>query len=85
MAQRGFGRSAPAARNRSRAFEHKQEVLGAVFSKDESRVLTWGRDDTARLWAIGTGSKEPLQSFRAQGVGHWRSVQQGRKPGADVG
>ena len=54
-----------------------------MFSKDESRVLTWSRDGTARLWAIGTGSKEPLQIFEHKGR-HWRSVQQRRKPGADV-
>ena len=34
-----------------------------MFSKDESRVLTWSGDGTARLWAIGTGSKEPLQTL----------------------
>jgi WD40 repeat protein len=43
------------------SFEHKGSVDGAVFSKDESRLLTW--DYWARLWAIGADSKEPLQSF----------------------
>ena len=38
-------------------------VISAAFTKDESRVLTWSTDGKARLWAIGTGGKEPLQIF----------------------
>ena len=40
--------------------------IGALRLKERfqrSRVLTWSDDGTARLWAIGAESKEPLQSF----------------------
>jgi WD40 repeat protein/predicted chitinase len=35
---------------------HTGTVLGAVFSADESRVLTWSKDQTARLWNAATGA-----------------------------
>ena len=34
--------------------KHEKSVYGALFSKDESRILTWSADGTARLWDIGT-------------------------------
>jgi WD40 repeat protein len=35
----------------------EESVLGAVFSKDETRILTWSADDTARLWDAATGGQ----------------------------
>ncbi|MCP3960993.1 MAG: hypothetical protein GY719_24365, partial [bacterium] len=35
--------------------EHLGEVRGAVFSGDDTRALTWGEDNTARLWDAATG------------------------------
>jgi WD40 repeat protein len=32
--------------------KHEGSVSGAVFSKDESRILTWSKHSTARLWNI---------------------------------
>jgi WD40 repeat protein len=38
-----------------------------VFNQDENRILTWGADWTARLWAVG--QNEPIQTFKhEQGV-----------------
>ena len=34
---------------------HDGDVLGAAFSADESRILTWSADKTARLWRAGDG------------------------------
>ena len=34
---------------------HDGPVRGARFSKDESRILTWSEDGTARQWEAGTG------------------------------
>src|ERR1700758_2485001 len=45
----------------------------AAFSRDESRILTWGRDGNVRLWAIG--QNEPVQAFehdRIEGVAFCR-------------
>ena len=36
---------------------HEGELIGAVFSADESRILTWSWDDTARLWDAETGAE----------------------------
>jgi TIR domain len=41
---------------------HEDEVWGAVFNRDESRILTWSDDGTARLWDAATG--EELLSLR---------------------
>ena len=38
--------------------QHEDSVLGAVFNRDESRILTWSADKTARLWDARTG--QPL-------------------------
>lgn len=32
-------------------------LAGATFSKDETRILTWGGDHTARLWNAATGAQ----------------------------
>ena len=36
-------------------FAHQGPVDGAQFSRDESRILTWSDDNTARLWDARTG------------------------------
>jgi len=33
------------------------EVLGAQFSRDESRILTWSEDQTARFWDARTAKQ----------------------------
>lgn len=33
----------------------EKSILGAAFSSDERRILSWGADGTARLWEIATG------------------------------
>ena len=43
-------------------FKHEESVNGAVFNRDESRILTWSEDGTARLWAVG--QNEPIQTFK---------------------
>ena len=39
-------------RSVSQSFLHDAPIRGAQFSHDESRVLTWGDDKTARLWDV---------------------------------
>ena len=41
---------------------HEDGVLGAQFNGDESRILTWSLDGTARLWDAATGTQigQPL-------------------------
>ena len=45
------------------AMEHDGPVIGAVFDKAEKRILTWGRDGTARLWDAYTGDQigQPME------------------------
>jgi hypothetical protein len=43
-------------------FKHKGLVHGALFNRDESRILTWSEDGTVRLWAIG--KNEPNDLFK---------------------
>jgi hypothetical protein len=38
-----------------RIIKHEGAVRGAVFSRDETKILTWNDDNTARLWEAGTG------------------------------
>ncbi|WP_291206048.1 TIR domain-containing protein [Hyphomonas sp.] len=37
--------------------QHEDYVSGAFFWKNETRILTWSRDGTARLWNAETGSQ----------------------------
>ena len=37
-------------------YEHEKSVKGAVFSKDEKRILTWSDDGSARLWEAASGA-----------------------------
>jgi conflict system STAND superfamily ATPase/WD40 domain-containing protein len=39
----------------SATFSHQDTVRGALFNHDESRILTWSSDRTARLWDARTG------------------------------
>jgi len=34
---------------------HQGDVNGAVFSQDDTHILTWSADDTARVWDSGSG------------------------------
>ncbi len=45
---------------------HGGPVTGAVLSRDESRLLTWSRDGTARQWDVASGSQigPPLKHER---------------------
>jgi WD40 repeat protein len=43
-------------------FAHNDSVYGAQFSRDESKVLTWSVDHTARLWDLTT--LKLLQTFK---------------------
>ena len=36
--------------------KHDSTVSGAVFNQDETRILTWSDDGTARLWDASDGS-----------------------------
>jgi WD40 repeat protein len=47
------------------AWQHQGSVNGAVFSRDESRVLAWSRDGAVKLW--GVTHAEPLQAWQHQG------------------
>jgi WD40 repeat protein len=46
-------------------FPHDKTIFAAVFSRGESRILTWSQDGTARLWAVG--QNEPVQTFKHEG------------------
>ena len=37
--------------------QHEGSVNGALFSRDESRILSWSEDKTLRLWDAATGSR----------------------------
>jgi WD40 repeat protein len=45
-----------------------KEVTAAVFSTDESLVLTSGEDGTVRLWPVGGGTEKPISIIRVEGV-----------------
>ena len=40
----------------SEILQHEASVMGAVFNRDESRILTWSQDNTARLWDAVSGN-----------------------------
>ncbi len=46
----------------TRSWIHDDSVYGAQFSRDESRVLTWSDDGTARLWDVT--KPEAVQTFK---------------------
>jgi len=46
---------------------HKKMVLGAVFSNNQQRVLTWSKDGTARVWDSKTGRPLSAPMQRAKG------------------
>jgi WD40 repeat protein len=50
-----------------RSFVHDETKLveGAMFGPNETNVLTWSTDGTARLWALD--QKEPVRVFRHHG------------------
>ena len=56
-----------ASTSHSRSFLHDGFISGAVFNDDESRLLTWSADKTARLW--DPTKTEPIQTFE-----HWNWV-----------
>ncbi|XCN71832.1 MAG: hypothetical protein Q3M24_16170 [Candidatus Electrothrix aestuarii] len=43
--------------------KHESTVMGAVFNKDETRILTWSDDSTARIWDAASGQPiaQPLK------------------------
>ena len=41
--------------------------MGAAFNGDESRILTWSADNTARLWDAATG-QEVVAPLRHEGL-----------------
>ena len=45
---------------------HEGGVRGAAFSRDESRILSWGADNTVRLWDVSTG-RELVPAMRHEG------------------
>lgn len=45
---------------------HDGNVYGAMFNKDETQVLTWSEDKTARLWDIGVDYDFPVDLLRLQ-------------------
>ena len=56
---------------------------GAVFSKDETRILTWSDDKTARLWNAATGAQIG-PALTHDGRGLWRRLLEGRDPHPDL-
>jgi hypothetical protein len=61
---------APRAAELARAMPHNGglcgSVGGAVFSHDDSRILSWGADNTVRLWDAATG-RELVPAMRHDG------------------
>ena len=50
----------------ARVFKHEVSVRGAVFNVDETRILTWGGDGTARLWYTPGDLDFPKDEFSLQ-------------------
>jgi energy-coupling factor transporter ATP-binding protein EcfA2 len=53
----GLGQAQPLQRETIPPLRHEGIVLGAAFNGDESRILTWSDDNTARLWDAATGKE----------------------------
>ena len=47
---------------RIHSFQHGGRILGVAMSHDQSRILSWSADGTAKLWE--TSSSEPIQVFQ---------------------
>ena len=39
---------------------------GAVFNRDESRILTWSSDETARLWDMGVDLDFSIEDLKIE-------------------
>ena len=46
--------------------KHNGYVAGAVFSRDETRILTCSDDGTARLWDVDADLDLPSNLFKLQ-------------------
>ena len=66
----GSAAEAPRAAELARAMPHDGGLCGgvggAVFSDDENRILSWGGDNTVRLWDAATG-RELVPAMRHDG------------------
>jgi WD40 repeat protein len=49
-----------------RTWTHEGVVYDAVFNGDESRVVTWSEDGTARLWDLSLDETIPLSQRRLE-------------------
>jgi hypothetical protein len=47
-------------------FQHEGSVSKAKFNADETRILTYGHDGTARLWDIGVDYDYPIDKIKLQ-------------------
>ena len=45
---------------------HKDEVNGATFNADETQILTWSKDGTAKVWDIGVDWDYPIDKIKLQ-------------------
>ncbi|MCP5103144.1 MAG: hypothetical protein GY950_07190 [bacterium] len=45
---------------------HEGAVNGATFNANETRILTWSRDGTTRLWDIGVDWDYPIDKIKLQ-------------------
>ncbi len=45
------------------ALQHQGRVHGALFSRDENRILTWSTDDTARVSLLNADLDFPAEHF----------------------
>jgi WD40 repeat protein len=50
---------AAASGERLQTLSHEGSVIGAAWNGDESQILTWSRDGTAKIWAAQSG--QPLR------------------------
>ena len=57
--------------------------MGAVFNRDESRILTWSEDKTARLWDAATG-QEVVPPLRHEGSVSGAAFNRRREPHPDL-
>jgi WD40 repeat protein len=51
----------------ARCVGHRAQVIGATFSPDNTRLLTFGIDDTMRLWDVATGEEIAVFETRVGG------------------